>query len=383
MTLRLSGWGALAVLASVAGLGVTSTGCGGADPEVASAQSVESTESAYSTGMIAGPVKWHPGHYATVMTYQTKVPGYFDELYKELEATPAIRGIQIRFLWSELEDDVGNFTFGAIDQYLSNLQARGKRLVIQVQTRSFGTDWKLIPEYLKKDAAYEGGQFAYRRDGVVHGHNVKFWNKAVRMRLARLFKALGERYDGKAFVEGIGMIETAVGDAVPLQTEAQMDAYYENLLIANQALREAFPTTVTFQEVNFPFKRVGRIVEGLKNRGVGLSSPDAFIHEPKLLDGVFAQYPKLSGLVPLGPQVMQTSYRQTTAAGGREPKVDELVAFTRDKLKANYVFWTRDVGWKDETAYYPKVLAHLASFPAGPGGLDARCPAAFLACNRN
>ena len=65
---------------------------------------------------------------------------------------------------------------------------------------------------------------------------------------------------------------------------------------------------------------------------------------------------------------------------GYESTMYELNAFLRGKLKANYIFWTRDY------KYYPRVLEMLNSSqvknkPAG--GLSIVCPSTYSSCNSN
>ncbi|PSJ15986.1 glycoside hydrolase, partial [Nitrosomonas supralitoralis] len=94
-------------------------------------------------------IKWHPGHYYTIQNWANDDPIYMAKVYKELKATPALRGMQMRFLWGWLEKSPGVYNFSIIDKHLAELTKMGKRMVIQVQTKSFDADWKLIPNYLK------------------------------------------------------------------------------------------------------------------------------------------------------------------------------------------------------------------------------------------
>ncbi|MDP1615661.1 MAG: hypothetical protein Q8L68_07665, partial [Methylococcales bacterium] len=190
-------------------------------------------------------VKWNPGHYYTIQNWANDDPIYMAQVYKELKATPALRGMQMRFLWGWLEKSPGVYDFSIIDKHLSKLTAMNKRLVIQVQTKSFEADWKLIPDYLKA-AKYEGGAFPFRDWGskTIDGYNIKLWNANVRDRLIALHKALGKRYNSHPNVEGIGMIETAMGQAVKPLTTAQTDKWFDNLIIVHQKMRTFFPNTM-------------------------------------------------------------------------------------------------------------------------------------------
>ena len=117
--------------------------------------------------------------------------------------------------------------------------------------------------------------------------------------------------------------------------------------------------------------------------GTGLGGPDTFIEDKGLNypgniyspSGVYSYYPKLSGIIPLTPSVMQSNYKNTKWDGtGYEPTVSELLTFARDNLKANYIFWRR------HPVDFPNRLEMLnwsgqTSSPAG--GLNPTCPGAY------
>lgn len=345
----------------------------------------------FSHSTIANPVKWHPGHYYTILGLGKNDPKYMTQVYKELKATPALRGIQIRYFWAELETAKGVYDFASIDQRLAELAAIGKRLVIQVQTKSFvpigKPTGKLVPDYLKTNE-YDGGEFAYSSYGSTapRGYNIALWNSQVHDRLVELFRVMGERYNSHPYFEGIGMIETAYGEPIVSQPAHQMSKFYENLLSVHQKMRSYFPNTMTIQEVNYPHPILESFVRRLKEIGTALSGPDVFKDEPGLNRnavrdaprGIYHFYPELSGIIPLAPQVMHKNYMNTRNDGaGSVPTVPEIFAFARDNLKSNYIFWTRN------PKYYSKVLELLngPDIARDPfGGLNSVCPKVYTSC---
>lgn len=332
-------------------------------------------------------VKWHPGHYYTIMGWGKNNPAHLAQVFNELKSTPSLRGLQIRYLWAELETAEGKYDFTAIDKRLNELAAQKKRLVIQVQTKSFDPNWKLVPDYLKAEK-YEGGVFAFSNHGkkTQRGENIKLWNPYVRDRLSALFTALGKRYNSHPYFEGIGMIETALGQAMTRLSNTEIDGFYKNLLTVHQQMRVDFPNTMTIQEVNYPNSILETFIAKLEKIGTTLSGPDIFLDEPGLnfkgtknsMKGVYHYYPNLSGIVPLAPSIMQSNYANTRHnKTGRVPTIHDLLSFARDKLKANYIFWTR------EPNHYSRVLAILnepeqTRDPAG--GLSSICPKAYSSC---
>lgn len=328
---------------------------------------------------VAGSVKWHPGHYYTVMSNRSKDSKYLKQVYRELKETPALRGIQIRYKWAELEPEEGRYNFASIDQHLAELAAQQKRLIILLHTKSFTPKAALVPDYLKENI-YEDGVFAYGNyDSKIHrGYSIKLWNPKVHDRLVALISALGARYNSHPYFEGIGLTETAMGQPLAPLASTQVDGYYNNLLTINQELRKHFPNTMTFQFTNYPRSILKSFVSNLSAMGTGLGGPDTFLDDPGLHSNIYTYYPELSGIVPLTPSVMPPNYVNTRHDNkGREPTILELFTFARDKLKANYIFWTR------APDYYSKVLEmlnglDLTNDPAG--GLDATCPKAYASC---
>lgn len=342
------------------------------------------TAYADTTAVVTNPVKWHPGHYYSLMDHGKDASWYWSQVYRELKATPALRGVHIRYSWAELETNEGVYNFSAIAKRLSELSAINKRLIIMLETRSFGLSGKLIPDYVKA-SKYEGGAYVYgsqNKEGQ-QGYNIKLWNPLVHDRLVELMRALGNRFNSNPYFEGIGLTETAMGQSsVPL-TRIQVNEYYENMLSLQKHMRHHFPNTMTFQFTNFPRPILESFIGSLNAMGTGLGGPDVFLEEPGLHyskdpQGVYNYYPRLSGIIPLTPSVMTGNYKNTRADGtGYEPTVKELLDFARDKLKANYIFWTRNTDYSYKVREMLNSKAHRST-PSG--GLDGTCPSTFSSC---
>lgn len=313
-------------------------------------------------------------------------PKHLTQIYKELKETPALRGVQIRYEWAELESAEGVYNFTSIDQRLAELTAQKKRLIVLLQIKSFDPKTALVPNYLKAEI-YDGGVFPFGnyRGNAIRGYNIKLWNPQVHDRFVALVSALGKRFNSHPYFEGIGLTETSMGQPITELSKSEIDNFYNNLLSINQQLREHFPNTMTFQFTNYPRPILESFIGKLKTMGTALGGPDVFLDDPGLLSnernspkGVYHYYPELSGIVPLTPSVMQANHANTKHdKTSKAPAVAELLEFARDKLKANYIFWTRAPG------HYPKILKILnepnqTNNPAG--GLDPTCPKAYSSC---
>ena len=341
-------------------------------------------ESAHAAGNV---VKWHPGHYYAIMDWGKNDPNYLTQVYFEILTTPALRGLKIRYTWTELEPEWGAYDFTSIDQRLTELAALGKRLIILLDTKTYNTSTFPIPDYVRKER-FEWGSFAFSEynNTVPVGYSTKLWNPHVHDRLVELISQLGERYNAHPYFEGIGLTETSMGQPLKALSSIKVDNYYNNLLSLNQHLRQHFPNTMTFQNTNQPRLILEKFTDKLKKIGTALGSPDIFIEDPDLNlkdqpytpDGVYSYYDKLSGIVPLSPSVMPQNYINTRHDGtGYEPTVWELLTFARNNLKANYIFWTRVPEHYEEVL---QVLSWRKQTDDPAGGLNSTCPAAYTSC---
>ncbi len=341
-----------------------------------------------NTTAIADSVKWHPGHY--VMLVGSGNTGknsdyYMSQIYRELDANKAIRGIAARYDWDEIETSKGVYDFRSIDKLLAGLSQRDKQLIILLEYKSF-TPEILVPKYLQT-AEYEGGVFALGSNGNIKGYNVKLWNTEVHKRLVALIDAVGQHVNSHPNFEGFGLQETAMGQALKPLTSVQSNGFYTNLISTNKSARVSFPNTMTFQLANFPRPVLTTLIPQLQTIGATLGATDIFIEEPGLLapgtkytsKGLYLYFPELTGKMPLLAQVEKSNYQDSKHDGtGFKPTVNQLLTFGKEKLHANYILWTRSPD------YFGQVLQMLnqkAQTETPSGGLNATCPTSITCLN--
>ncbi len=79
-------------------------------------------------------------------------------------------GAQLKYVWRELEPQRDHYNFAAIQHDLAFLQAKGKRLFIQIQDCSFDINIRPFPRYLLEDPSYHGGaDKQYGEDNAPYG----------------------------------------------------------------------------------------------------------------------------------------------------------------------------------------------------------------------
>lgn len=339
-----------------------------------------------TTPVVTNGVKWHPGHYYAIMNHGKDSSAYLSKVYKELQETPALRGIQISYSWPELEGAEGEYNFSSIAKRLSELSAINKRLVIVIDIKSslgnlVKDGERTVPDYLRT-AMSEGGEFAC--GGPDHlGWNIKLWNPFVHERIIALVRALGQHFNSNPHFEGIGLSETAITDPILPLTAIQKNNYYANLLSVQKQMRNYFPNTLTFQFISYPRSILESFTQNLNEIGSGLGGTNVY---PEYLISLYPIYPpnvssyfqKYSGIMPIIQLVRQSNYENTRAdRTGYEPTVYELLSYARNSLKANYIFWTR------HPDYYRNVLEMLnmkAQKSTPSGGLNPNCPSVYSSC---
>lgn len=333
----------------------------------------------------AAPTKWHPGHYVMLVGDGKYSDRYMSQVYNEMDSHSALRGVAIRYKWSELEKSKGIYDFSSIDKHLAALKLKNKQLIILLEYKSFKPE-VLVPNYLRT-AAYEQGIFALGSGSTIKGYNIKLWNIAVKDRLSALIAALAEHVNSHPNFEAFGLQESTMGQPLIPLTTTQVSGFYNNLLLVDRHARLKFTNTNLFQLTNYPRTFLQPLVNELVNIGGTLGATDIFLQEAGLFHpgskytskGLYLFFPDMNGKIPLLAQVEKTNYENTKHDGsGYKPTVNELLVFGRDKLFANYILWTRSPG------YYTDVLLMLnqktqTSTPSG--GLISICPLTLTCSN--
>ncbi len=198
----------------------------------------------------ASRLKWHPGHYMLLDGNMT-TPELRAQHFKQIDAIaaePSVRGVKLVLYWGAVERSQGDYTagFAIIDQYLANLAASNKYLILSVQDRLFGghdpaTLDKYFPAYVTK---------AYGTSVMRNGLTLRVWQQPTMDREIAMAKAIAARYDGHPNFEMYQAEETAI--AVPLGTNGySIEAYGVQLKRMISASRGAFKQTIVRLSANF------------------------------------------------------------------------------------------------------------------------------------
>ena len=335
--------------------------------------------------MIIGTgTKWHPGHFYAILEWMKNDISGLNTLYSELEATPAFRGVVIRFSWNELETSKGSYNFNIIDRRLEELSMMGRRLIIIIELKEYAVDdYPMYPGAVSNWNSKTSFPFGAFGSQVQLGNALKLQNPRVRDRLIDFVRKLGNRYNTNEYFEAIGFTETSFSAIPSIEGTQEETDYYNNLLLVNTGIKTAFPNTVRFQLTNYPRPLLETFIPALTADGVAVAVPDVFPEENGLTDlfpggsdGVYTYLTAgLAAQVPIMSIVAPKNYINMRLDGsGTVPTVQQLLDYAKTNLNSHYIMWTRD------PAYFASVLTLMGE--AGQtadasGGLLSTLPSAY------
>jgi hypothetical protein len=277
-----------------------------------------------------------------------------------LVARPDIAGVQIVYSWKSLEPAEGQYDFSRIEADLTFLEKRGKRLFLQLQDRFFEIGARNVPRYLLEDPRYGGG-LAPQRDnpgeGKPEGHGwvAMQWNPAVRARFQALLSALARKFDGR--IHGINLPETAADiDPKTDRTGFDCDLYFAAEIENIRHARRVFSKSHVVQYVNFwpcgwndENGYFSRFFELAAKEGIGAGGPDIVPHRRAQMKNSYPFLNRYKGKLSLVAMAVQEPTLTYTNPDTRKPFTrEEFVAFARDYLGVNVIFWSLSSPWLAE-----------------------------------
>ncbi|WP_370178782.1 hypothetical protein [Alteriqipengyuania sp.] len=271
---------------------------------------------------------------------------------------PDIEGAQVVYTWRMLEPEKGEYDFSAIEADLALTNARGKDLFAQIQDRFFLPTARHVPQYILDDPEYDGGlarQYDNPGEGepVGQGWTAMHWNPAVRARFQALLAALGERFDGR--ILGVNLPESSFD---PLAQDGDengftCDAYFDALLDNMRAARAAFGETHVVQYLNFwpcewdnDHRYMERAFALAVEQGIGAGGPDIVPHRRAQMKNSYPFFNRHKDDLPLiAMAIQEPTLTYTNPETGAKFTREEFVAFARDYLGVDIIFWSVEAPW--------------------------------------
>jgi hypothetical protein len=274
-----------------------------------------------------------------------------------------IGGAQIVYSWKSLESGLGEYDFAQIESDLAFLEARHKKLFIQLQDRFFEVEHRFVPAYLLADPIYGGGLVPQadnpgenRPEG--HGWVAMQWNPHVRARFQALLRALAERFDGRVF--GINLPETAadVDRKEQQRSGFTCDKYFAAELENIEFARRVFVKSHVVQYANFwpcewenDRRYMSRFFELAAARGIGAGGPDIVPWKKAQMKNSYPflnQYKGKLSLVAMAVQEPTLTYINPDTK--KKFTRAEFVDFAENHLGVDIIFWSTSSPWLRESA---------------------------------
>ncbi|MEX0707144.1 MAG: hypothetical protein WD078_04220 [Woeseia sp.] len=294
---------------------------------------------------VADGRKFNPGHYIALMR------GNDSQATMAASITSGVKGFLKRYTWRELEPSEGQYDFSEMKSDLDFAASQGMHLIVMVEDKTFVNEMP-TPSYLSW----------YTRKNRAGGYTVARWAPKVVTRHKALLSAIGARFDGNAYFEGVATQETA-----PSLSNAELDAtgytpekFRDALIdILSHGARE-LPKSRMFFFMNYLPRQqsyIGDVASAVASKGVVMGGPDVMPDEHSLQEHTYPFYREFAGKMPLFGQVEPICYHHQHADKTKSTKYwtpGELFRYARDNLDVNYMFWVnypRALYW-DSYDYY-------------------------------
>jgi hypothetical protein len=323
--------------------------------------------------------KWHPGHYVILNSGDSQSRHFqnIDEIARE----PAVKGVVLRIWWYNLEKSKGSYDFSKIDAYLNKLKSLStpKRLVIRIMDRKFNTTNKsgIVPNYLLTESVYKGGLTLQKTNNP--GYVARLWEAPVMDRLIALYKAIGSRYDGNVYLEGLATEETtlSLGDKSKWPSGYSNDALVKQYLRLIAVRRSNMPRTQLFIGANYlgTDSQMGTVIQKIYEQDAAVAGsntmPSRITQAQRIWTGQTGG--DYSGEIGIASGV--ESLELGGEHGSYTPK--QLYTYANSTLKANYMFWVRN-SWAGSAGqkWSTGILPFLRTNPP----LRTACPTAYGSC---
>lgn len=279
-----------------------------------------------------------------------------DDVALNLLDRPDIVGAQAQYTWKSLEPTQGHYDFSTIWGDYKNVTAKGKKLWVQIQDRSFDASNDPVPKYMHTPYYNNGSAPSCDGDNCdvffnITGYVAQQWNPRVRSRYQALLKELALNFDGK--ITGLNLPETSIAVNVTENNYSNEDYFLGELENAGYAA-SVFKKSYAVQYVNFwpdgwnnTNNRFTDSFNYYAEHGVGVGGPDLIPFKKGQMANSYVYIPEYHNKVPISVVAVQQPdvLNETSAATGKPFTKQEFVDFAVNDLKVDIIFWTTIVPW--------------------------------------
>ena len=275
--------------------------------------------------------------------------------YQYILTQPMISGSQVLYTWKELEPKEGVYNFKRIQADLKYLSSIHKKLIIQLQDRSFHPKIINVPQYILNNPKYHGGiakqiDFAGdSRKNANEGWVARTWDPAVAARFHLLLKVLADKFDGKIYAINLPetAIDVATGKHAPLGFTPEK--YFISVINNMHILRQRFKKSLVIQYVNFfpgeclPWQNkhfMSRIFAYAKKYHIGLGGPDIVPYRKIQMYNSYKYFHQYKGqLAAVAMAVQSGDYLYTNPKTKKKYTTKDFVGFAINYLSVDDLLW--------------------------------------------
>lgn len=268
-----------------------------------------------------------------------------------------ISGVQVVYNWKRLEPTQGHYDFSEIESDLALAERLHRKLFIQIQDRFFMHEHRNVPRYLLEEPRYGGGLAPQTNQDAENQPNgagwvAMQWNPAVRQRFQALLSALAGQFDGRVY--GINLPESSVDiDPDKDTTGFHCDEYFAAEVENIRHTRKVFRKSQVVQYVNFWPCSWGdergyftRFFEIAAREHIGVGGPDIVPNRPGQMKNSYPFLNRYKDKVPLVAMAVQDATLTYINPATKQPFThEEFVAFARDYLGVDVIFWDVSSPW--------------------------------------
>jgi len=275
--------------------------------------------------------------------------------YQSILINSMIAGVQVRYSWRELEPKEGEYNFTRIQNDLAYLTSLHKKLIVQLQDRSFYPKMVNVPQYIVNNPKYHGGIAKQiniaggSRKNTTEGWVARTWDPAVAARFHLLLKALADKFDGELYA--INLPETAIDVSIGKFKPQGFtpEKYFASVIDNMRVLRQSFKKSLVIQYVNYfpgeclPWQNkhfMSRLFAYAKRHHIGLGGPDVVPYRKCQMYNSYKYFHLYKGqLAAVAMAVQSGDYLYINPKTKKKYTTKDFVCFAVNYLGVDHLFW--------------------------------------------
>ncbi|KAM4065513.1 hypothetical protein HRG_004182 [Hirsutella rhossiliensis] len=272
---------------------------------------------------------------------------------------PDLEGVQALYRWRDLESEKAKYDFSKIIEDLKRVQAKGKKLWVQLQDRTFFIKNIPTPKYMQTPL-YSNGSVPTcdgencERNFEHGGWMAAQWNPHVRERFQALMKAMADELDGQIY--GLNLPETSI-EVEQGKNNYTSEGYFQGELENAAYAASVFEKSYVVQYVNFwpdgwenNNNYFTKSFSFYAKHGVGVGGPDLIPYDKGQEKNSYPFLREYRDKVPISVvAVQEPDLKKIYNETGKPFTKEEFVDYATKRLGVRIIFWATASPWLNGT----------------------------------